>query len=91
MAKTLTAQVRKILRDTGVAGSYEMWTNRYEKCRTVKCYGPKDDELILDAAEKIQELVENHGIKFDMKVREYTSYVCSRPIRSVIVRLPLYD
>lgn len=87
MAKTLTAQVRKILRDTGVAGSYEMWTNRYANCRTVKCYGPRDNELILDAAEQIEEFCKDNNIDFNMKVLENNDWRGST--RSVIVRLPL--
>jgi hypothetical protein len=89
MAKTLTAQVRKILRDTVVAGSHEMWTNKYEKCRTVKCYAPKGDELILDAASEIQDLCKKLGIKFNMRVKKNSGYRGMG--RAVIVRLPLHD
>lgn len=89
MAKTLTAQVRTILRDTGVAGSYEMWTNKYEKCRTVKCYAPKNDELIIDAASEIHDLCENLGIAFNMRVKDNSGYRGMG--RAVIVRLPLHD
>lgn len=87
---TLAAQVRKILRDSGAAAPYGMWTNKFEKCRTVKCYamnGHDADELLIDAAELIMEFCEDNNIKFDMKVIDN----CQRSgmLRSVIVRLPL--
>jgi len=89
MAKTLAAQVRKILRDTGVCtDSYSLWTNKYKHCRTVKCDSPKDDELILDAAELIEQLCINNGVPFQMKVHTGMS-TFFHPTRSVIVRLPL--
>lgn len=86
---TLTAQVRKILRENGCAQPYEMWTNRYKHCRTVKCYAPVDDELIIDAAEQIQDLCEAEGIEFNMRVREHSSLWGARS--AIIVRLPLYE
>lgn len=82
----LTAQVRKILRETGVAGSYEMWTNKYKNCRTVKCYAPRDNNLIAKAASQIEKLCIANGVKFDMKVIEGRTWYGNR--RSVIVRLP---
>lgn len=89
MTKTLAAQVRKILRDTGVCtDSYSLWTNKYKHCRTVKCYAPKDEELIIDAAELIEQLCIDNGVPFQMKVHNGMS-TWFNPTRSVIVRLPL--
>lgn len=84
---TLAAKVRKILRETGCACPYEMWTNKYKQCRTVKCYAPADEELIIDAAEQIQDLCEAEGIEFNMKVRYNSSLWGARS--AIIVRLPL--
>lgn len=81
---TLAAQVRKILRETHADLGYGMWTNKYKKCRTVKCYASNDDEQIIDAAEQIEEFCTANNIKFDMKVRARPGYT-----RAIIVRLPL--
>ena len=89
MTKTLTAQIRAILREYGCAKPYEMWTNKYARCRTVKCYAPADEELIIDAAEQIQDLCEAEGIVFNMKVRRNSSAWGRRS--AIIVRLPLYE
>lgn len=85
MAKTLAAQVRNILRETGAAKYNALYTNRYKNCRTVKAYAPEDNDLILDVAEKIEMLCDVRGIKFQMKVLDRgPGYY-----RSIIVRLPL--
>jgi hypothetical protein len=45
---TLTAQVRKIIRESGAKTPYGLWTNRYKTYRTVKCYvsGTDFDEYV---------------------------------------------
>lgn len=82
---TLTAQVRKIVRETGSARMNQMYTNRYKTCRTVKFYGTFDDDLILDTAEAVRDFCEANNIPFKMKVNE------SQFLRPVIITLPLQD
>jgi len=66
-------------------GKHSIWTNKYEKCRTVKCYaGNNDNSLICGLVSALNAA----GIDFTLKITEPVAHKYSiRP--SIIVRLPL--
>ena len=82
----LTAQARKILREAGVVTDYGLWTNKYDTCRTVKCYAPADRTKLDEAANLIKALCEENVVPFDMEIIQHSSRW--RAMTSVIFRFP---
>jgi len=79
-----TVLVRSIMRKFGVPG-YMMYTNSYDKCRTVKCYR-LNSMNISDLYDEVYEQLEKAGVRdFDIKLPEgHFSYRSG----SFIVRIP---
>ena len=77
-----TLIVRQIMQQFGK--SY-IFTNKYETCRTVKCYygGLKDGELVAH----IKDMLARHNVKCSVKARINTGAGFTNS--SLIVRLPL--
>lgn len=83
---TLTAQIRKILRETNAAKYDLLYTNKYENCRTVKCY--IDTAELTDVAQaRIEDLCVQLNIPVTFK-RRYNSSAWGA-MSSFIVRVPL--
>ena len=89
---TITAQVRKILRESGVATSEGIYSNRYKSSRTLKCYITSKNKKLIENA---QSLIEKHCAELDIpvafKVIKNTPIGGWAPSPSFIVRLPLED
>lgn len=87
---TVTREIRKILRETN-SESGSIYTNRYENCRTVKCY-VNTTERIDKAQALIEKLCAERNIPVTFKRLRYErsgSMSCWKPGNSFIVRLPL--
>jgi len=66
-------------------GKRTIFTNKYEKCRTVKCYaGDNDTAMVKGIVDALTAAGVNHSVKITSK--NATRY---SPGRSLIVRLPL--
>ena len=83
---TVTRQIRKILRETN--HSHSIFTNRYEKCRTIKCYINRKKD-INESQVLIEKLCAEHNIPVTFKQLRYASRGCWTPGNAFIVRLPL--
>jgi len=94
--KSYTADIRKILRETGFKPN-RMWTNKYDNCRTVKAYAPYSDGTYKEldgkklalAAERIFIYCKLNNIEFDVKLRDRSNSWFM--LSSFIVRVPKQD
>mgnify|MGYP001254103703 CR=1 FL=1 len=80
-----TLIVRQIMQQFG---KNRIFTNKYENCRTVKCYygGLKDGELVA----YIKDMLARNDVKCTVKARIAKNRTnCWSPASSLIVRLPL--
>ena len=83
---TVTREIRKILRETN--SSHSIFTNRYKKCRTVKCYINPDKD-INESQVLIEKLCAEQNIPVTFKRVRTIRYAYGAPGYSFIVRLPL--
>ncbi len=87
---TITAQVRKILRESGVASAEGIYSNRYKSSRTLKCYITYKNKKLIENA---QALIEKHcaelNIPVSFSVIKHARIGGWSPSPSFIVRLPL--
>jgi hypothetical protein len=84
MTKTVTATTRKVMREFG---KREMYTNKYVRCRTVKCYASdeKNDEAMIA---KIKNTVsEINGTILDVSYNFSMNWRGMQ--KSIIIRFPL--
>ena len=79
-----TLIVRQIMQQHGKARIY---TNKYDTCRTVKCYANNSGSDIAVIA-AISAALNKHGIKFSAKTISRKPQFWG-PNSSIIVRLPL--
>jgi len=80
-----TQIVRSVMRQYGKP-SYMIYTNRYEKCRTVKCYSRDSaHDLIMD----IRQTLIKSGVN-DFSIKTIPARVWGRmgSLQSLIVRIP---
>ena len=79
-----TQIVRAVMRAAGKRSDL-IWTNSYKDCRTVKCYtrGASPVELINDIRAALHEA----GV-YDFKIKTIPFSSFSRPVDSLIVRIP---
>ena len=78
-----TQIVRAVMRKAGVE-TYEMFTNSYEKCRTVKCYARGDLDSIMS---NIRQALIKAGVQ-DFKIHSRPSPYWCAGVDSLIVRIP---
>ena len=82
-----TVLVRSIMRKFGVPG-YMMYTNSYDKCRTVKCYR-LNGMNISDLYDEVYEQLEKAGVRdFDIKMGDSWAHEGYGMPGSFIVRIP---
>jgi hypothetical protein len=80
----MTRIIRDLLRAQGARGP--MWTNKYERCRTVKCYAPARGMLGAELfARDLVHQMQQHGLTGEVRV----NHARSQDVPSIIVRLPL--
>ena len=82
-----TSIVRKIMKEFG---KYQVWTNKYDKCRTVKCYRYK--MLGLEGITRDLDMVDRIAEEFDMPYDgiDYKSeFQIKITENAIIVRLPI--
>jgi|APFre7841882654_1041346.scaffolds.fasta_scaffold262217_1 NADH:ubiquinone oxidoreductase subunit E len=84
MTTTVPALVRKIIRFYNEIEYNPIWTNKYEKCRTVKCY-VTSYETADNITNALNILLGAGNIEHSTKVREYPSVP---GVMSYIVRIP---
>ena len=69
-----------------LAGKTRIWTNKYDNCRTVKCYGGIGTLVRVEAF-----LMSEMGLNEDYKIKlvPCQGWVKGSSVKSIIVRLPL--
>ncbi len=93
---TLATQVRQIIRSNELAfGGF--WTNKYENCRTVKCYLRNDDwkDYKVGGESRVRRTVDDlykwageKGIVIDVKMIDWGDKLFGVYHPSFIVRIP---
>jgi hypothetical protein len=86
-----TKAARSVMREFG-RDSYSIYTNKYDTCRTVKCYAGRDPEQLVSAIQA--EMIRLGHDKVTVMVRDNTAArqgLLGRawgPKDSIIVRIP---
>lgn len=93
---TLATQVRQIIRSNELAFSF--WTNKYENCRTVKCYlhgadwedyKAGRDGSLRRTVQDLYKWAGEKGIVIEVKMIDWGNKMFGINVPSFIVRIPL--
>lgn len=81
-----TQLVRSVMRSFG-RQSYEIWTNKYQHCRTVKCYTRAGEDYV-SLFKEIRAALLAAGVN-DFSIKHYKdANSFYHPLTSLIVRIP---
>ena len=77
--------VRSIMR---LSGKTQVWNNKYDDCRTVKCYRDQDAYKDLQLAEILKQTLHDLNINYRIKFTEPSGGPFNPGTGGFIVRLP---